>query len=39
MPPFQDNYVDKGERDTEQSEGNPINLIGSDNEGDFFLIE
>lgn len=38
-PPFQDNYMDEEERETEQPEENVVNLIGSDNEGDVFRIE
>ena len=38
-PPFQDNYVDEEERETEQTEESHVNLIGSDNEDDVFLTK
>ena len=36
---FQDNYVDEEGRETEEPEENHVNLIGSDNESDFFLTK
>ena len=38
-PPFQDNYVDEGERDIEQPDESHLNLIGFDSEGEVFLTE
>ena len=38
-PPFQENYVDEVERDMEPLDENHLNLIGSDSEGEVFLIE
>ena len=38
-PPFNENYVDEDERDTEPIDKNHLNLIGSDNKSEVYLTE